>query len=147
MIRKHTAADLDRLMHIWKEASDLAHKFLGADFVEKVQKDMRDIYLPNSQTWVYEEDEEVIGFISMAGNEIGGLFVLPDEHARGVGTALVNYVGLLFEQLEVEVFEKNSIGRKFYDKYGFSPIKKYRHIPSQEMVWRLQCATHQIPIT
>ncbi|WP_420401401.1 GNAT family N-acetyltransferase [Flagellimonas sp.] len=141
MIRKHTSADLEQLIHIWREATALAHHFLDADLVSKIEKDMREVYLPDSQTWVYEEDGEVVGFISMANNEIGGLFVLTDEHARGIGTALVNYVGLLFEQLEVEVFVKNQIGRAFYNKYGFRPIKKYRHLPSQEMVLRLECAT------
>ena len=126
MIRKHTEKDLDEIINIWYRASTLAHPFLETTFVEKVKKEMRDIYIPNSETWVFEENNTTIGFISMLDNEIGGLFVLPDHHSKGIGSQLVNFVRKLHKELEVEVFEKNLIGRSFYDKYGFTQaeIKK-----------------------
>jgi len=33
------------------------------------------MYLPNSETWVYVKSGVTVGFISMAENEIGGLFI------------------------------------------------------------------------
>jgi len=74
---------------------------------------MQDVYLPNSDTWVYEESGVVIGFISMASNEIGGLFVLPKYHSKGVGTLLVKHVSKFHDRLEVEVFSENKIGKLF----------------------------------
>ncbi|MGI9549741.1 MAG: GNAT family N-acetyltransferase [Aurantibacter sp.] len=141
MIRKFKEHDTTCVMGIWKEASSLAHPFLNAGFVKKVGKDLKNLYLPNSKTWVYVEDEMVIAFISMINNEIGGIFVSPEEHARGIGTQLVNFVGLIHDHLEVEVFEKNVIGRAFYTKYGFSHMKKYLHEESQESILRLKCTT------
>lgn len=137
MIRKHTAKDLDAIINIWYNASTLAHPFLDVSFVEKVKKDMREIYVPNSETWIYEEDNSLVGFISMLGNEIGGLFVLPNHHSKGIGTQLVNFARTLYRELEVEVFEKNMIGRSFYDKYGFKQMKKYAHAESKSEVLRL----------
>ena len=84
MIRKHTPKDLDTIMSIWLQSSTLAHPFLDASFVDKVNHDMRTMYIPGSETWVYEEDETIVGFISMIGNEIGGLFVLPNHHSKGI---------------------------------------------------------------
>ena len=92
MIRKREEKDNDEILNVWYQASSLAHPFLEADFVEKTKKDLRDVYIPNTETWVYEENNSVIGFISMIGNEIGGLFVLPNKHFKGIGTRLVDFI-------------------------------------------------------
>jgi len=138
MIRKHKPQDLEQIMDIWYRASTLAHPFLNSKFVEKVEKDMRHLYIPDSETWVFEKDNSIIGFISMIESEIGGLFVLPKNHTKGIGTQLVDFVKKEHKKLEVEVFEKNKIGRAFYVKYGFELIKKYTHEESGNIVLRLK---------
>ena len=138
MIRKHRESDLEDILNIWYQASTLAHPFLDDAFVEKVKKDMREIYIPGSERWVYEDKGKVIGFIAMLGNEIGGLFVLPDHQSKGVGTQLVNFINGLLEELEVEVFTKNRIGRAFYDKYGFKVIKEDLHEESGQEILRMK---------
>lgn len=137
MIRKLQENDIEGIINIWHQASSLAHPFLESDFVEKVQNDLREIYIPKSETWVYEDNGSLIGFISMLGNEIGGLFVLPKFHSKGIGTQLVNFIKELHAELEVEVFEKNAIGREFYKKYGFVQRKKYYHVESKSDMLRL----------
>lgn len=137
MIRKRTDADNDQIVHIWYKASRIAHPFLASDFSEKMKHDLRDIYIPNSETWVYENGGRVLGFISMLGNEIGGLFVLPDTQKNGIGTQLVNFVKSLHPELVVEVFEQNVIGRAFYAKYGFEPVSNYHHEETGQTVLRL----------
>lgn len=99
---------------------------------------MTNIYIPNSETLVYEDDNVIIGFISMIGNEIGGLFVSPNNQSKGIGSKLVDFIKKEHTNLEVEVFEKNIIGRSFYDKYGFKRIKKYHHTESGKDVLRLK---------
>ena len=138
MIRKHNENDLEQIINIWYQSSTLAHPFLNSSFVEKVKSDMTNIYIPNSNTWVYEIDNTIVGFISMINNEIGGLFVLPNNHSKGIGTKLVDFIKKEHTVLEVEVFEKNLIGRAFYDKYGFERIKKYYHKESGSEVLRLK---------
>ena len=138
MIRKREEKHNNEIINVWYEASSLAHPFLEADFVEKAKKDLRDIYIPNTETWVYEDNNAVIGFISMLGNEIGGLFVLPNNHFKGIGTQLVNFIKESHSELDVKVFEKNAIGRAFYEKYGFVQIKKYYHTESKNEVLRLR---------
>ena len=76
----------------------------------------------------------------MIGNEIAGLFVLPNHHSKGIGTQLVNLVSKLHNELDVEVFEKNVIGRAFYDKHGFKLMKHYTHKESGNEVLRLRAA-------
>ncbi len=138
MIRKYNATDLTNVIDIWYKSSIIAHPFLENDFVEKVKKDMQEIYIPKAETWVYEENGVLIGFISMLENEVAGLFVNPNQQTKGIGTQLVDYAAKLHNELEVEVFEKNKIGRPFYDKYGFKFIKKYFDKVSNQEILRLK---------
>ena len=138
MIRIYEEKEIPLLVNIWEAAALLAHPFLSEVFHNKVKKDMYDMYLPNSDTWVYETSGEVLGFLSMYNNEIGGLFVLPTHHSKGIGTALVNHVQTLHDILEVEVFENNKIGKPFYKKLGFRLIKAYFHEESKQKILRLK---------
>ena len=138
MIRKYNEIEIPTLIDIWEEASTLAHPFLDAEFTQMVKKAMTEMYLPNSDTWVYIESDEIKGFISMAENEIGGLFVKPNHHSKGIGTSLVNHMKQFHKELEVEVFELNKIGKPFYEKYGFKVFKEYIHEGSNQNVLRMR---------
>lgn len=138
MIRVFIPSDTDVVIAVWEKASALAHPFLEVDFVEKVKKDIREIYLIKSKTWVYLDNEEVVGFISMLGNEIGAIFLDPIYHGKGYGKAMMDFVAQKHETLEVEVFKANEIGRRFYDKYGFQFMKEYIHEPTNQAVLRLK---------
>lgn len=138
MIRKYSEIEIPILMEIWEESSKIAHPFLDNEFTQMVKKAMREMYLPNSDTWVYEESNTIFGFISMVENEIGGLFVNPKNHSKGIGTSLVNHIKQFHKELEVEVFEQNKIGRPFYKKIGFKIISEYIHEESNHKVLRMK---------
>lgn len=138
MIRKYNEIEIPILVDIWEQASKVAHPFLDDEFTQMVKKEMREMYLPDSDSWVYEESNTIIGFISMIENEIGGLFVNPQNHSKGIGTALVNYMKQFHKELEVEVFEQNKIGRPFYEKFGFKTTKEYVHKQTKQKVLRMK---------
>jgi len=119
LIRTYTANDTDALIAIWDKAEAQAHPFLPKDVRDQVRKDMRDIYLPNAETWVLEHDAQPVGFIAMIGTEIGGLFLDPLLQGKGLGRQMVDYVVALKGPLTVEVFKDNKIGLPFYERYGF----------------------------
>jgi putative acetyltransferase len=56
----------------------VVHPFLSADFLDEERVSIPNVYLPKAETWVWETDGRVIGFISLLGNEVGALFVHPD---------------------------------------------------------------------
>ena len=138
MIRKYKEKEIPKLLEIWESAALIAHPFLNTEFHEMVKGAMKDMYLPNSDTWVYEENGNIIGFISMMKNEIGGLFVDPNQQSKGVGTSLVNHINQFHNILEVEVFEENKIGKPFYEKYGFKVIKEYLMKETNQKVLRMK---------
>jgi putative acetyltransferase len=139
MIRKRTDADTAAIIQVWHAASRMAHPFLSPEFVAKAQQDLAEIYIPQTETWVYEHRQAVIGFISMLGCEIGGLFVLPRSHNQGIGTQLVNHVRQFHPELQVEVFEQNAMARAFYQKLGFAQVESYLHTESAQQVLRMAC--------
>lgn len=140
-IRKYIVSDLQEVLSTWENASNLAHPFLSADFQDQVRHDIPKLYLPNAETWVAEVDSNVVGFIALIGNEIGALFVHPTFHGKGIGKTLMDKAVELYSQLELEVFKANSIGRKFYTKYGFEDVSEEVHEATGNKVLRLKYST------
>lgn len=127
MIRTYRDEDLKTLLDVWYRASLIAHPFLHEDFLRKEFKAIEEIYIPMAETWVYEQENRVVGFIALIGDEVGAIFVDPHLQGQGIGQALMGHAQPLRSKLEVEVFEANAIGRRFYDRYGFKPIKEHIH--------------------
>lgn len=127
MIREYQPADCEDVLGVWARASALAHPFLGREFLEQERRNIPELYLPNAQTWVWDADGRVVGFMSLLGNEVGALFVDPPFHRRGIGRALLERAQALRGELEVEVFERNRLGRAFYAKVGFELKARKTH--------------------
>lgn len=136
-IRQYHDRDLEAVLSAWENASKLAHPFLSSSFQEQVRKDIPALYLPNADTWVVEHNGDVVGFIALIGNEVGAIFLQPKYQGLGLGWLMMDKAQMLHGNLEVEVFEKNSIGREFYRKYGFTEMGKSLHEMSGEQVLRL----------
>lgn len=118
-LRRFAPADVSGILSVWESASEVAHAFLPEAFRIQEREDIQHRYLPVAETWVVEQHGMVIGFLSLLNNEIGGLFVRAEFHGTGAGTVLMDKAKQLHPVLDVEVFEKNLIGRKFYAKCGF----------------------------
>ena len=122
MIRKYDTDDLAKLLDVWYEAAQIAHPFWTHDLFEQERKDITQEFLPIAETWVFEREGRVVGFISLMGNEVGGIFVAPTQQGQGIGRALMDHARASRDHLELEVFEANEIGRAFYDACGFAVV-------------------------
>ena len=138
IIRHYKDSDLNDVMSSWENASKIAHPFLTEEFLELERYNIPNVYLPNADTWVAENDGQVIGFIALIGSEVGAIFVQPCFQGAGVGWALMNKAQELHGNLEVEVFKDNPIGRKFYSSYGFEYLEEKHHEPTGKQVLRLK---------
>ena len=81
-----------------------------------------------------------MGFVALIGNKIGGLFLQPDYHGKKLGKLMVDKAQELHGDIEVEVFEENSIGRDSYERCGFKLIDKRIHEQTSEQILRLRFA-------
>ena len=138
MIRKYQSTDCEDVLNVWARASALAHPFLSQEFFERERHMIPSVYLPKAETWVWESGGQVVGFISLLGNEIGAIFVDPGVHRTGIGRALIDRARALRAGLEVEVFERNLLGRAFYTKLGFELMSRKCHDPTGFEVMRLR---------
>ena len=122
MIRKYDTGDLAELLDVWYDAAQIAHPFWTRDLFEQERRDISEKFLPIAETWVFEKEGRVVGFIALLGDEVGGIFVAPTQHGQGIGRALMDHARASRDHLELEVFEANEIGRAFYDAYGFAVV-------------------------
>ncbi|MGK7915973.1 MAG: GNAT family N-acetyltransferase [Prochloraceae cyanobacterium] len=115
---------------------------LSQKLCEQICRSERDnipkVYLPNAETWVAEQDDRAIGFISLLGNEVGAIFVHPNYHGQGIGHKLMDKARELRGELIVEVFAANDIGRNFYHKYGFELVEQKVHEQTGLEILRLR---------
>ncbi len=65
------------------------------------------------------KDGKVVSFISLLGNEVGGLFVHAAHQRNGIGHQLMDFATKIRMPLTLDVFKDNPIGRSFYKQYGF----------------------------
>lgn len=138
MIRKYQSADFKQMIHAWRSASELATPFLDEAFLEQEELNIRDIYIPNTETWVYDLDGTVVGFIALAGNEVGAIFLDPVHHGKGIGRQLMDHAAKLHKHLVLDVFKENKVGQRFYFRYGFEIIREHLHEETGKMLLRLE---------
>ena len=137
IIRKYADPDCDGVIEAWYAASLVATPFLSDEFMSEERGDIRTKWLPMAETWVSDVDGTVAGFISLIGNEVGAIFVHPDYQGQGIGRALMDHAASLRDELVLDVFEENAVGRRFYDRYGFQFESKHLHDDTGHMQFRL----------
>jgi putative acetyltransferase len=137
VIRKYKEADAEAIVDIWFAASLVATPFLSDEFLAEERCNILSMWLPKAETWVFEVDDTVSGFISLIGNEVGAIFVHPDSQGRGSGRALMNHAANLRDELFLDVFKENAVGRRFYDRYGFQFQSEHVHEPTGQTQLRL----------
>ncbi len=136
MIRKYTETDLEHIIKIWLDASVQAHDFIDRNFWQAKADDMRKMYIPNSETWVYQENNCILGFFSLFEDTLAALFVSPDSQSKGIGQRLTAKAKSLRQRLNLTVYSENSRSLEFYKKQGFAAVKEQidRHTGHKEIV-------------
>lgn len=107
MIRKWQNENTAPLLSLWLESTTEAHPFIAPNYWKENEAMVRDVYLPSAETWVWEQDGEPCGFISVMQSQfVGALFVAPSCIGKGIGRALLNHVQQRFHLNPGGVSEK-----------------------------------------
>lgn len=123
MVRKLEKKDIDKLMKIWFETNINTHNFIDENYWKNHYNETKDGIL-NADTYVYEENNEIAGFIGIIDGYIAGIFVKKDMQRKGIGKNLINIVKGKYNDLTLNVYGKNTKAIEFYKKLGFKIIKK-----------------------
>ncbi len=118
-IRAFEPADEDDLIRVWLASTIPGQSFLPEEHWRSMESEIREQLVPIAETWVLEEDGELVAFMSLLDNLIGGLFTHPAQQGKGYGRALVEHARGRFDPVLVEVFEANEQAIGFYRSCGF----------------------------
>ena len=124
MIRKSNGSDIDLVLDIWLSASIKAHDFIEASFWESQVENMRNIYIPASETYVFESDSKVVGFYSLYENNLAAIFVHPEFQGKGIGKQLMSHAKTRNVRLTLSVYKENEDSYQFYLSQGFAVVSE-----------------------
>lgn len=113
---------MDDVLGIWLRASIEAHSFIGKRFWESRIEDMRNAYIPASDTYVFSENGIVKGFVSLHENTLAALFVSPNSQGKGIGQQLMVKAKSLRSKLSLNAYLENPKSIQFYQKHGFTIV-------------------------
>ena len=85
MIRAYEQADVDEVIRVWLASTIPGQSFLPEEHWRAEEREVREELMPVAETWVVEEAGELVAFMSLLGNMIGGLFTHPDHQGRKRG--------------------------------------------------------------
>lgn len=123
MIRPSGPSDTDAMIEIWLKASRVAHDFVPYTFWLDRVSEMKEIYLPRAESWVFEAEGQVGGFLSLVDDYLAALFVHPDLRRRGYGRRLMQYAQQSRSSLTLSVYAKNEGAIGFYKAAGFKVVE------------------------
>lgn len=83
MIRAFEPDDADDVIRVWIASTIPGQSFLPEEHWRAVEPVIREDLMPIAETWVVEEDGELVAFMSLLDDLIGGLFTHPDHRGKG----------------------------------------------------------------
>jgi ribosomal protein S18 acetylase RimI-like enzyme len=123
MIRKFNVEELENVMSIWLNTNIEAHDFIKKSYWQEnfdIVKEM----LPDATIFIYEDNNEIQGFIGLINNYIAGIFIRSNCQSKGAGKALLDYVKEDHAELSLQVYKKNIRAVKFYTREDFIALKE-----------------------
>jgi putative acetyltransferase len=128
IVRKLKKDELDKVMEIWRLSTIKAHDFIDKKYWENNYDVVKNVYIPMADTFVYDDEEAIRGFISIINNKfIGALFIDIDYQGLGIGSKQIDYVSNKYKKLELAVYKENESAVKFYEKKGFKAIAEQQN--------------------
>lgn len=123
--------DAAALVAVWRRAVLATHDFLAPADVDRYEAVVR-AGLPDLTVTLAERQGRVLGFVAVAvavagagagdGARVEMLFVDPDVHGTGVGSALLRHATAGRPVVELDVNEQNPGARAFYARRGFVEV-------------------------
>lgn len=149
MIRFYRDKDLQYISDLWLQTSLQSHGFIAENFWLDNLENIKHNYIPNSQTFVFEDKHQIKGFISlMNGNFIGACFVRNDFQNNRIGSKLIKFAQRRCPTLLLQVYTKNRKAINFYHKHGFKIVDESCCSATKEkqllMCWSLGCPPSRI---
>ena len=91
MIRELRKVDINKVAEIWLDTNIKTHYFISAQYWKSNFELVKELLL-QATVYVYEDKQEIQGFIGLSKEYIEGIFVSAEMQSQGIGKILLNYV-------------------------------------------------------
>lgn len=118
MIRELQKADINKVSDIWLDTNVTAHSFISSQYWQNNFELVKELLL-QATVYVYEQNQEIQGFIGLNDEYIEGIFVSNEMQSQGIGKILINYVKDKRKKLFLNVYQKNTRAISFYQREDF----------------------------
>lgn len=118
MIRELRKVDINKVAEIWLDTNIKTHYFISAQYWKCNFELVKELLL-QATVYVYEDKQEIQGFIGLSNEYIEGIFVSAEMQSQGIGKILLNYVKGKRNKLILNVYQKNTRAISFYQREGF----------------------------
>lgn len=118
MIRELRKVDINKVAEIWLDTNIKTHYFISAQYWKSNFELVKELLL-QATVYVYEDKQEIQGFIGLSNEYIEGIFVSAEMQSQGIGKILLNYVKGKRNKLILNVYQKNTRAISFYKREGF----------------------------
>ena len=118
MIRELRKTDINKVADIWLDTNIKAHYFIPVQYWQSNFELVKDLLL-QATVYVYEDNQEIQGFVGLNDEYIEGIFVSDKTQSQGIGKSLLNYVKDKKNKLFLNVYQKNTQAIFFYQREGF----------------------------
>ncbi len=118
MIREMKKTDVNRVAEIWLETNLKAHNFISAQYWKSNFEAVKEM-LPQAKVYVYDDGQNIQGFIGLNGEYIEGFFVSDENQSQGIGKLLLNHIKNKNTYLSLNVYRKNARAIRFYQREEF----------------------------
>lgn len=123
MIRKFNINELEIVMEIWLNTNIEAHDFVNTSYWQRNYDMVRNMF-PDASIFVYEDNDQIQGYIGLMDNYIAGMFINSSSQSKGIGKGLLNYAKDINSELLLKVYKKNVRAVKFYLRENFKVLKE-----------------------
>ena len=118
MIRELQKADINKVADIWLDTNIKAHYFIPAQYWKSNFELLKELLL-QATVYVYEDNQEIQGFIGLNDEYVEGIFVSDKMQSQGIGKILLDYAKNKRNKLHLNVYQKNARAISFYKREGF----------------------------
>ena len=118
MIRELRKVDINKVAEIWLDTNIKTHYFISAQYWKSNFELVKELLL-QATVYVYEDKQEIQGFIGLSNEYIEGIFVSDEMQSCGIGKLLLDYIKNKKVRLRLNVYQKNARAISFYQREGF----------------------------
>lgn len=118
MVRELRKDDINKVADIWLNTNIKAHSFIPEQYWKSNFELVKELLL-QATVYVYEDDNEIQGFIGLNDEYIEGIFVSDKMQSQGIGEILLNYAKGRRSKLLLNVYQKNTRAISFYQREEF----------------------------